>query len=370
MPTPETIDFSALLRPIDGANPAGRDLRVDAALTAPYRTMKEARNTARRIERALENRDPEMKEKPDWRPVLSLAQKSLAAETKDLEIAAWLIEALVREHGFAGVRDGFRLYRELVEQFWDNLYPLPDPDEASGDGEVPRRVATLNALNEGALVGPLESITIVDPKTLGPIGVSAYEQSDALEQISDAADRAQRIKHGAVPLIEINKAALATSAEFYQALVDDAEAAEAEFERLFAALDARCGAGAPGSANIRDSLKKCRHRIGVLAREKLGTSASISEAPAQSTSGAQAAGGPSMRVDGPIATRDQAFSMLLQVADFFKRTEPQSVLPFHLEEAVRFGRMSLPDLLTELINDSSVREQLFKRVGIPRTDGN
>jgi type VI secretion system protein ImpA len=58
------------------------------------------------------------------------------------------------------------------------------------------------------------------------------------------------------------------------------------------------------------------------------------------------------------------------VADFFKRTEPHSPISYALEQAVRWGRMPLPELLQELIPEDAVRGQLFKLVGIvPRQEG-
>ena len=65
-----------------------------------------------------------------------------------------------------------------------------------------------------------------------------------------------------------------------------------------------------------------------------------------------------------VRTREDAFRALLQVAEYFKRTEPHSPVAYALEQAVRWGRMPLPDLLTELIPEPSAREQIFKVVGI------
>ena len=67
---------------------------------------------------------------------------------------------------------------------------------------------------------------------------------------------------------------------------------------------------------------------------------------------------------GQIGSREEAFRALLQVAEFFKRTEPHSPISYTLEQAVRWGRMPLPELLSELVPEDSTREQIFKLVGI------
>ena len=123
------LDFDRLLAPLPGDNPAGAALRGNFSPNSSYSTIKTAREAARAAERQMVwDGDQPVGPPPDWDPVLKLGPEILAEESKDLEIAAWLTEALVREHGFAGLRDGFRLMRELSENFWDDIYPLPDED--------------------------------------------------------------------------------------------------------------------------------------------------------------------------------------------------------------------------------------------------
>jgi len=54
----------------------------------------------------------------DWRRVVELARGAFQAAAKTSRFAAWLAEALVQLHGFAGLRDGCRLLRELIDRFW------------------------------------------------------------------------------------------------------------------------------------------------------------------------------------------------------------------------------------------------------------
>ena len=65
-----------------------------------------------------------------------------------------------------------------------------------------------------------------------------------------------------------------------------------------------------------------------------------------------------------VQTREDAFRLLLQVSDFFRRTEPHSPVSYAVEQAVRWGRMNLPELLSELVSDDSYRREIFKRTGI------
>jgi type VI secretion system protein ImpA len=130
---------------------------------------------------------------PDWRPVLQHGTEILAEKSKDMEITAYVIEALIRLHGFAGLRDGFRLARELVQCFWDDLYPLPDEDG------LETRLAPLAALNgtdgEGALIGCIWCV----PLTQGAeLACYHFQQAFALSQTRDEVVREKRRKEGAV----------------------------------------------------------------------------------------------------------------------------------------------------------------------------
>jgi type VI secretion system protein ImpA len=72
-----------------------------------------------------------------------------------------------------------------------------------------------------------------------------------------------------------------------------------------------------------------------------------------------------------FASRDEALQTLLKVADYFRKHERQSIVPYSLEQVVRWGRMSLPELLTELggKKDKTVLEEMFRNTGISGLSG-
>src|SRR3954464_1127293 len=101
---PDGFDLEALLAPIPGDAPQGTDIREDFSATSPYNRLRDARSEARDAERAQDAGDQDTRDPaPLWRTVRDLALKTLAETTKDLEVAAWLTEALVRSHGLAGL---------------------------------------------------------------------------------------------------------------------------------------------------------------------------------------------------------------------------------------------------------------------------
>src|SRR5262245_66622742 len=102
MSSPEIPDFAALLAPIPGASPVGVDLRRDTTPNSLYYALRDARKAAREDEKRQEEGDSTAR--PEWRPVLQAGQQALTEKTKDLEVAAYLIEALLRLYHFAGLR--------------------------------------------------------------------------------------------------------------------------------------------------------------------------------------------------------------------------------------------------------------------------
>src|SRR5262249_51890370 len=143
----------------------------------------------------------------------------LATKAKDLEIAAYVLEALVRRHGFAGLRDGFRLARELVERFWGDLYPLPDEDG------LETRLAPLSGLNgvdgEGTLISPILCVPLTENGSGPALACYHFRQALALEQVKDENTRAKRLQEGAVAPEVVRQAVAETSRGFYARLVQD-----------------------------------------------------------------------------------------------------------------------------------------------------
>ena len=364
MGSPEVLDFDRLLAPIPGENPAGEDPRQDFSPGSTYREVRARRSEARQAERSMVYEDESPGPPADWRPILELGTKLLAEEAKDLEAAGLIIEALVRREGIAGLRDGFRLARELCERFWDNLYPMPD------DEGIVTRVGPLSGLNgedsDGLLMGPISRLPVTGGSTVGPFSAVDHKMALDLERIEDPGRRAARMEHPDAPTVQkFDLAVSETPVEFVENLLEDLSDCSREFESLCGVLEEKCGEDergfslAPPSSNIRNALRECRELVENTYRHFL----SVGDEAAEEDGGGELAVGSVDTAKG-VATREDAFRALLQVAEFFKRTEPHSPVSYSLEQAVRWGRMPLPELLEELIQDSSTREQAFKLVGI------
>lgn len=363
MASGSVLDFDQLLKPIPGDCPTG------IARGGAYQQIHETREKVRRLERdAIFGSDEVERVAVDWGPVLELGQQAIAEESKDLDIAAWLLEALVRRHGYAGLRDGFRLVRLLVEQYWDHLHPMPDEDGIS------TRVARLTSLNgsssDGVLIDPIRGVPITDGRRVQPLTVGDYKQASELDRVVDPEKKAARISQGALTMEAFVEEVRSTPREFYVTLLDDLNQCIDEYRQLCATLETVCGKDetgyplAPPSSNIRNVLEEC---LDVLKRvtQPLALQSALAGAAAPPADDAQPARvGAGASSHEAAVSREAALLAVRQAAEYFKRTEPHSPISYLLEQAVRWGHMPLPDLLTELIGDNTNREQLFRLIGI------
>jgi type VI secretion system protein ImpA len=366
VPTASVIDVAALLQAIPGDKPTGMDLRANTEPGSLYYAIKDARNAARAAERRLES-GSEDTTAPDWKTPFQLAGKALQSSTKDLELSAYLIEAAVRLHGFAGLRDGFRVATGLLQNFWGQLYPVADED---GPSTIVAPLAGLNGSDaEGTLLAPIRNVPFAVSDAHGKLSYSSYLQALSTGKIADEKSRDKKIADGAMTFDAIRQAINETPKADIVRLHDDLAEAQAAFDDYTRVVEVKATNNAPPTTAIRAALVQVMDAVKDLARDILATTLRAPEPEAEEEdNGTAKAAKTDTRGGGEqlptIRTRDDAFAAILQLADYFRRIEPHSLVPHALEQSVRWGRMPLPDLLSELIPDDDSRGALFKQVGI------
>ncbi|KKO46690.1 type VI secretion protein [Arsukibacterium ikkense] len=358
----ELIDFELLIKPVSDHTPAGIDPRSDISPTSQYYTLKDVRSQARANERAMLFEDDDFQALVlDWRPLAQALPEILTNQSKDLEFAAWLIETWCRTEGFSGLACGFKATRLLIEHFWQHLYPLPD------DEGMDARIAPLIGLNgyegDGALITPILSIPLTDISSVGCFACWQYVRAADLSR-KDENKQKQRADAGIASLEQIQQAVLETPASFYLQLRDDIQLAIAEFKLLSDAMDAAMAGEPQPTTAISKAMQKCLDAVNYLAADKLKVAVDI---PAtDSVEGAAVNLNPS-NVDEQLQSRQQVIRSLQHAVDFFRKTEPHSPMSYALEQVIRWSDLTLPELLQELIDDSSTRNSYFRLAGIPQT---
>ncbi len=370
MASEQTIPLDQLLEPISAESAVGVDIRENSSPTSPYYTIKDARNAARAAERNNIFDSDNSEAETYWRKILELAPDILQNYSKDLEVASWYAEALVRQYGFQGLRDGFKLIYGLIENFWDDLYPLPDEDG------IETRVAPLTGLNgegaEGVLIAPIRNIYITQGVSSGPYNYWMYQQALDVEKILDEETKREKASKLGFSHEDVERAVSESSDQFYIDLVEDTDLAIETFREISRILDEYCGINdSPPSSNIINILEDCLGAIKHIGKYKIPEntetevdSDDIPEIDASTSDPQQAV---SQQSNKAVQSRAEAFKKLIEISDFFRKTEPHSPIPYILERAVRWGDMPLEELIRELIPDSSAREIYGSLTGI-RTD--
>jgi type VI secretion system protein ImpA len=353
MPSPAVLDFDALLAPVAADRPSGEWLPdVHGAI-----------EQARRADDDLPQGDWKRETKSaDWNGVIKIATEALAVRTKDLKTAGFLVEALAKEHGLAGIRDGLRLLRELQERFWDSLHPQIE------DGDLEGRIVPLEWLN-GKLPGCVREIAVTRSRDGKTYSLVQWDESRGVERL-DAEKRAQALAEGKLAAEQFDRAVAATPRAFYEALVNDLAAASDELQGLDRVLDEKFSREAPSLLGVRKALEQCADVLGPILRRKRELepdAAPAASAAAPITTAAEqtslsASGDPLAPID-PVDRAD-ALRRLNAVAGFFRRTEPHSPVAYLVERAARWGQIPLDQWLREVIHDEATLAHLRETLGL------
>jgi type VI secretion system protein ImpA len=366
----ETVEFDKLLAPIRDDAPTGRDLREDYSPQSLYYKLRDARSDARAAERAADaDAGADNEAGRHWRDVARLAAEILANQAKDLEVASWMTEALVRLRGLAGLRDCAIMLRGMVENYWDLLYPMPDEDGIS------TRVAPIAGLSgeggDGTLIQPLRKILLFERTDGSPVLLFIYQQAETVAGIGDETRRDDMIANGAPVLADLENEARRAGGAHFVAVLNEAKTALDAWRALDECLTQAAGADAPSLSRATAVLEQ----IITIAQRYAPVSASAADnayAPAdnmmdRSDPGLTDGGDQIMQNPGPAGAprnREEALRQLHQIAEYFRRHEPQSPISMTLDEAVRRARLSWNELLMDLIPDEQSRAALLIPLGI------
>lgn len=358
------LDLGTLLAPLEGESRGGRDLRDDEDPNNAYRRIRDARNEAREEERQADlSGETGRYLSRQWADVWEHGVEYLSTIAKDLEIVAYMIEASVRLGGFAGLARSVNLTRYLVEEFWGELLPTPDEDG------IETTIRPIARLNGDVIVYPLARVPVTLDTSDGEFMVWQYTQARQLQSLSGE-EQEERISRGAVTVEQFARSVVETTQQdpqFYPSLMASLQEAREAVNLLVEAFEERVDDEfVPNVSKFLGSLDEAESVIRQIAGDVLEAAEATDEAATEDGAAAEdgAGGAPAQQVKGGLATREDAFRLLEDVARWFEKNEPQSILPSEIRNCIRRGRMTPVELYMDLIRDESVRDQLFRDVGI------
>ncbi len=333
-----------LLNPIPGPNPSGENLRYASV----YDKIKEAR---REDDDAPQGEWQHERKTADYVQVLKLAGEALATKTKDLQLAVWLSEALLKKEGFSGLRAGLGLIRKLIEDFWESLYPELE------DGDAELRAVPLEWIG-GCLDIPLRSA----PITRNGLNWFKFKESRAVGYEEDADTeskveaRTAAIAEGKLTGEEWDAGFAASSKAFYVALEAELDGILELIESLEPLCEEKFGDSNPSFSPLRTTTEEIRHTVHGLLQKKReiepdeaaeavddgwSTTEAVVEEEAAPVEGA-APVGPKARkgaLSAEPADKEDAYQRIVVVAGYLRREDPYSPAPYLLLRGLRWGEL-------------------------------
>jgi type VI secretion system protein ImpA len=349
MATPTVLDVEPLLLPIAGDNPSGRNLFYEPQ----YDELREAR----RVEDDTLQGDWKRKAKQaDWDRVVEIGSNLLQRLTKDLQVAAWMTEALARKRGLPGLRDGLVLVRELQERFWDTYYPSIE------DGDVESRSGPFVFLNN-ALPLVIRSVPLTAGMGERQYSYLHWQEARTTENVGlqDAEKMEELIAEGKTTPQQFEDAVAQTPRRFYENLLEDLLQARDAFTALDQSTDERFGRDAPSLTAIRKAIDDCRLVVEPIVQTKRELEPSLDDEPSPeaddeaatdsddepaATLGDDEQQTPRKRprasrpsAVGPIQSVDDALSRIVDAAAYLRQNDPSNPVPFLVVRALRMGEV-------------------------------
>lgn len=293
------LNIEALLAPIAGSRPCGEDLAFSSELDD--------------IVKARQADDPTLEQgawvaplkEADWKFVVRRCSELLATRSKDLQLAAWLLEAHARTGGMSALGDAIAFMAGLCERHWDGVYPLPDEDGSE--------------------------------RRIGIVHWTAARITSLLKELPAIGDEAQ---------------------------LDDARACLAALDALATVLDVRLGGDGPSLFKARSAIEDVLARCTPVTRTSAAAVGTLAGPVGNSLPRL-----PVLATEGASMQREQALAQLRQLASFFRRTEPHSPVAYLVDKAAQWGEQPLHAWLRAVIKDDSALARVEELLGIERAAG-
>jgi type VI secretion system protein ImpA len=361
---PAVINFESLLAPISEEKPSGEYLRYSGI----YDEIAEARRADDNLNQGEWQTELKV---ADFRKVINLATDVLEKETKDLQISAWLAEALIKEYGFVGLRDSLQLIAKLQENFWETIHPEID------EGDMEGRANAISWMEKQA------ALIIKEAKITGYQGYSfldfedskKFDIPDNLEMLDSTEKqkftelKAQAERENRVTANKWREEMKNTRRQFYEELNFLIDECWSEYNNLNKVIEEKFDLNqAPGMNNLKKTLDQIHTLVKKFLEEKRLEEPDPADEPTEETiedkDGVKVVKAAGVATPtGAIQNRQDALKRLSDIAEYFRKNEPHSPISYLITRAVKWGNMPLELWLQDVIKDENVIYNIRQTLG-------
>lgn len=375
--------MESILQPISDSAACGEYLKGNKNL---YRALRNSFNQAQSSYRQLmespeAGADDDLVEQnvENWRELASVCSACLTDNSKDVEVFGWFIGAqLFTGDPLTNLHSAIIIFTTVVEEHWDELHPRPPVEKLKSEDEGGKNAewAAFKVKPMWQLAGETEgsgilAMPLLNLPLIGDINYTSFFSAERAGTLDE-------LKESAVRFFSSEKEAVTERILVLGAI-------QAAIKKLETSVNSRCQSVSVKGISFKfllkllsDLLRAMKYLVASsysqwpLDVQQEANMASESETGAAETSdnssaeavvsvisNAQANQRVAIGAGEPLYTRDQAFTELRKVADFFRRTEPHSPVYMLLERAIRWGYMPLPELLEEMVGEN---DQVMSRI--------
>jgi type VI secretion system protein ImpA len=268
---------------------------------------------------------------PDWRQVVD-GTAALLDRSRDLRIALLWTRGKVQLVGYGALVVGLRLINGMLTQFWDQVHPLPDPD----DGDLYARVNALASMPETAgLLGDLRESRLIRDRAIGEL--TARHIAVALGLSIAAEDEPLLSKE---QIIRMLGDAIAKT----PALRTHCQEAVSLTRQLMAMASVKLGGDAPDLRPLYALVNGVVSLIPAEQAEAGGSAADDASGDAASSS----VPGTRSQLSGAINSRAEAIRAIDMICEYLERAEPTNPAPLFLKRARQLVGQNFLQLLKTL----------------------
>lgn len=367
------LDIEKLLAPIQSESPCGRPIEEDENSQAALYEMETAYKTARLIQKSQveleklptkalragfredkKDRPDDPARTPDWESVADYGCQLLYQCSKDARLLGRLFEPMTRLYGLEGFIAVASGAMRLVEVYGSDLYPRADDDP---------QIVWMHLSSSQNSETFLDSFSWIRIEPRNPVCYGCRFRIETILKLPSLTDADREELKSSNDFLDENEfqnqllQLAPENVESFRKLLADSLAVARRFDELLQSK-------APGTDYRFNRVCDRLQEIGEWLEKNLPapTAAAAGDLEGDAVEGSSTGGAAAKT--GPVSTREEAIRQLKLVADFFRRTEPHSPLSYALEQSVRWGGMSLPDLLKEFIDNDQTLSDVYRRMGI------
>lgn len=368
--------MDGLSNPISELSPCGEYLKGNRSL---YRTLRNSFNQAQSSYRQLMESPDAMVDEAligqnieNWSDLADKCRINLQEVSKDTEIFCWLSTAqLFTPKPLENLDTILGCFVEVLRNFWDDLNPKPpveklkssDPADQAKEWVEIRIQPLLQLVGEtetsGQLFMPLQSMGLV-----GNISFSQYLSAEK-------SGKKDALKADVEKILAASREDIVNNILLLGRIAD-------HFKNIEEIVNEKCRESGAEKISFKYINQLVRRLIDALhymvadyikpwplnkAEDKCHAHNDAHNPVSEINHEDKVV---PVRMDnqlypdsGLIYTRTQAFHELRRISDYFNRTEPHSPVYMLLERAIRWGQLSLPELIAEMVGDNA---QVMQRI--------